>query len=144
MTPCSWGFRHLLFFTPGLMPLKGNQLFTAQGKKTRGLVSKGAGVLLASLFSPQEGVPYTDKTRYIHGVPEKGFGCGSKPMGSHFGVHRCTTHFRTYFSGILTYGHSRADSTCSQVLSLDDFAEICRRTGFRFPNEWHPRITQVG
>ena len=25
---------------------------------------------------------------------------GSKPMGSHFGVgDRCTTHFRTYFSG---------------------------------------------
>ena len=26
-------------------------------------------------------------------------GCGSKPMGSHFGVGEFTTHFRTYFSG---------------------------------------------
>ena len=27
------------------------------------------------------------------------FGCGSKPMGSHFGVGEFTTHFRTYLSG---------------------------------------------
>ena len=26
-------------------------------------------------------------------------GCGSKPMGSHFGVGEFTTHLRTYFSG---------------------------------------------
>ena len=28
-----------------------------------------------------------------------GHGCGSKPMGSHFGVGEFTTHFRTYFRG---------------------------------------------
>ena len=27
------------------------------------------------------------------------YGCGSKPMGSHFGVGEFTTHLRTYFSG---------------------------------------------
>ena len=27
------------------------------------------------------------------------YGCGSKPMRSHFGVGKFTTHFRTYFSG---------------------------------------------
>ena len=41
----------------------------------------------------------------------------SKPMGSHFGGFRCTTHFRTYFSGdwdvhwgyrLLTEGHMAA------------------------------------
>ena len=41
-------------------------------------------------------------------------GCGSKPMGSHFGVGEFTTHFRTYFSGdwdvhrdygVLTHSH---------------------------------------
>ena len=31
--------------------------------------------------------------------PTKSFGCGSKPMGSHFGVGEFATHFRTYFSG---------------------------------------------
>ena len=43
------------------------------------------------------------------------FGCGSTPMGSHFGVGEFTTHFRTYFGDwdvhwgygiwILTHGH---------------------------------------
>ena len=43
------------------------------------------------------------------------FGCGSKPMGSHFGVGEFTTHVRTYFSwdwyvhwgydSDLTHGH---------------------------------------
>ena len=34
-------------------------------------------------------------------------GCGSTPMGSHFGDLRCTTHFRTYFSARRVHTHPR-------------------------------------
>ena len=59
------------------------------------------------------------------GTSSRSFGCGSKPVGSHFGVGEFTTHFRTYFGGwigmftggtiwVLTYGRFDVDPSLIQ------------------------------